>query len=162
MDLENEIWIDIPDYEGLYQLSNLGYVKSTRHGKERILKAGTDRHGYLYVILCKNGKTAYKSVHRLVYESFNGKTNLSVDHIVECNKTDNRLCNLQAITQRKNVSKYKMTLKKSSQYTGVCWNNKHKKWQASIRINGKPNNLGLFINEIDAAEAYQNKLKQIT
>jgi ribosomal protein L15E len=58
-----------------------------------------------------------------------------VDHIDNNIKTDNRLENLQLITQRENVSKdIKNT---SSKYIGVCWHKKAKKWRSSIQINGK-------------------------
>ena len=64
-----EIWKDIPSYEGLYQVSNLGRIKSfPRKGTRRtthILKAHPSKKGYLHVVLCNhNYKT--KSIHRLV------------------------------------------------------------------------------------------------
>ena len=65
-----EIWKDIKDYEGLYQVSNFGKVKSIKFGKERILKPVTDRHGYLLVSLWKNNKQKTYKVHRLVAEAF--------------------------------------------------------------------------------------------
>ena len=65
-----EIWKDIKDYEGHYQVSNLSRVKSIKFGKERILKPVTDRHGYLLVSLWKNNKQKTYKVHRLVAEAF--------------------------------------------------------------------------------------------
>ena len=65
-----EIWKDIKDYEGHYQVSNLSRVKSIKFGKERILKPVTDRHGYLIVGLWKNNKQKTYKVHRLVAEAF--------------------------------------------------------------------------------------------
>ena len=65
-----EIWKDIKDYEGHYQVSNLSRVKSIKFGKERILKPVTDRHGYLIVGLWKNNKQKIYKVHRLVAEAF--------------------------------------------------------------------------------------------
>ena len=107
-----ENWKDIKGYEGLYQVSNLGRVKRvgqkvmTARGfykqvKERILKQ-TDINGYLKVSLCKNGKSKSQLIHILVADAFlnnnnhNGKV---VDHINN-NRKDNRLLNLQVITQR--------------------------------------------------------------
>lgn len=76
-----ENWKDIPGYEGLYQVSDKGNVKSlerTRVGKcgctcvvkERILKPGKFKDGYLFVILCKNGENKMFTLHRLVALAF--------------------------------------------------------------------------------------------
>ena len=61
-----EAWQDIPGYEGLYQASTYGRIKSLpRKGTVgRILKAGKDDNGYLYVVLGKDGKNTYFSVTR--------------------------------------------------------------------------------------------------
>ena len=69
--MKKEIWKPIKGYEGLYQVSNFGRVKSLKFGKEKILKQSIDKKtGYLHVVLCKNEilKTYY--VHRLVAEAF--------------------------------------------------------------------------------------------
>ena len=76
-----EKWIDIAGYEGRYQVSNTGKVRSlarTRKGKfqsicpvkERILKQNTDKDGYKEVALCTDGKLKYFRVHRLVALAF--------------------------------------------------------------------------------------------
>lgn len=69
-----EIWKDIKGYEGLYQISNLGNVKSfPRNGtskKEKIRKPNTDRYGYHYITLYKNGKNKTFKIHRLVALAF--------------------------------------------------------------------------------------------
>ena len=68
--MKKELWKDIKDYEGHYQVSNLSRVKSIKFGKERILKPVIDRHGYLLVSLWKNNKQKTYKVHRLVAEAF--------------------------------------------------------------------------------------------
>ena len=68
--MKKEIWKDILGYEGLYQVSNFGRVKSTKFGKERILKLTKDKDGYLIVNLYKNNKSKTLKVHRLVAEVF--------------------------------------------------------------------------------------------
>ena len=109
---EKEIWKDIPEFEGLYQASNLGRVKSLERidarghrVKEKILKPTINHKGYYKVPLCKNSKVKKCSVHRLVYEAFNGQIpeGLQVNHINEI-KTDNRLENLNLMTCKENVN----------------------------------------------------------
>lgn len=69
-----EIWRDIKDYEGLYQVSNLGRVKSLGNGgthkTSRILKSAKNTWGYLRVQLWKNGKGKWCFVHRLAATAF--------------------------------------------------------------------------------------------
>ena len=107
-----EIWKDIPNYEGLYQASNLGRVKSLERidakghkRKEKILKTARDRYGYYQVGLCKNSIEKKYLVHRLVWIAFNGiiPEGLQVNHINEV-KTDNRLSNLNLMTAKENLN----------------------------------------------------------
>ena len=96
----------IYDYRGLYQVSNLGRVKSLnyrRTGQERILKVGYSSSGYLQVGLFKNGKRKHFLVHRLVAQAFvpNPKNLLCVDHINTISD-DNRVENLRWTTQKEN------------------------------------------------------------
>ena len=98
-----EIWRNIPNYEGLYQVSNLGRIKSFYGLKEKILKPSRDRYGYYQVFLYKNSIKKWYSVHRLVWEAFNGSIpeNMQVNHINEI-KSDNRLENLNLMTCKEN------------------------------------------------------------
>ena len=111
---EKEIWKDIPNYEGIYQASNLGRIKSLerfRKGqngslvtvKEKILKPRLSNKGYYQVALWKNSIPKRCLVHRLVWEAFNGTIpeGLQVNHINEI-KTDNRLENLNLMTPKEN------------------------------------------------------------
>lgn len=165
-----EIFRNIPGYEGLYQVSNFGRVKSLKkqvwmaynqcYGtrKERILKAGLNEKGYLHVILCNSIRKTIK-VHKLVAMAFLNHVpcgmKLVVDHL-DFNKTNNHLSNLKLITNRENSNK--KHLKSSSQYVGVHWGKHAQKWVSCITINGKNKHLGHFPNEKEASEAYQNKL----
>lgn len=67
---EDEIWCPIKGFEGLYEVSDKGRVKSLKFGKERILKTGRNQEGYLQVGLCKNCETKTYRVHRLVAQTF--------------------------------------------------------------------------------------------
>ena len=94
-----EIWKDIEGYENLYQVSNLGRVKSLGNGgsnsKERILKQ-LNKNGYFGVCLCKEGKTKCFDIHRLVASEFipNLDNLPMVNHKDEC-KANNRVDNLE-------------------------------------------------------------------
>lgn len=170
--MENEIWKDIPNYEGFYQVSNLGRVKSLKRtilGKkrktyveEKYIKQMSSPNKYLKVNLRKNGLKQF-AVHQLVAMAFlnhtpNGNT-LVVDHIND-NKIDNRLENIQVVTSRYNSCKTQGRY--SSKYKGVTWRKLSKRWIAQIRNNGKNIHLGIFKDEFEAHLAYEKALEEIT
>ena len=108
----SEEWRDIDGYEGRYQVSSMGRVKSLewtdslgRTVKERILKPNVVGRGYLRVVLYAGGKTRMFFVHRLVCEAFheNPGNKPQVNHVNE-DKTDNRACNLEWSTRRENIN----------------------------------------------------------
>ena len=160
-ELRKEIWKDIPGYDGLYQVSNLGRVKSLSYNgtkKEKILKAQSNTGTYLHV----NLKRKTIQVHQLVAMTFLGHIpcgyKLVVDHINDI-RTDNRVENLQIVTARFNTCKTRG--KYSSKYKGVSFEKRNSKWRARIEVNGRTINLGYFNCELSAHLSYQNKLKQI-
>ena len=158
-----EIWKDIKGYEGAYKVSDLGRVKSFKNKKERILKHGIDSNGYPNVGLCVNGVQKTKKIHKLMSIVFlnnisTSSERLVVDHI-DNNKQNNRIDNLQIITNRENASKDRVNC--SSKFTGVSWIKRDSKWAAHINIKGRSINLGHFKCELAAAKAYKDKLKTI-
>ncbi len=154
-----EIWKDVVDYEGLYQVSNKGRVRSFYkwHGTEnRILKEGSTDLNYKLVVLTKNKIPQTRFVHRLVMMAFVGKSELFVDHINN-NPSDNRLENLQYLTARQNNNKYRSETKagRSSKYLGVSWAKNMKKWCARIEIEKQHYTIGYFNSEEDASFEFQ-------
>jgi len=99
----NEEWRDIEGYEGLYQVSNYGRVRSFHRG-DSLLLLNTDRYGYPLAGLCKNGKRVSAKVHRLVAKAFIDNPNNSpcVNHKDE-NPLNNHIDNLEWCTQAYNI-----------------------------------------------------------
>lgn len=120
-----EIWKDIKDYEGLYQVSNLGRVKSLSNIKskrEKLLKLTLRTNGYYMVILYKNTKRAAKNVHRLVAETFipNPDNLPQVNHKDE-DKTNNCVGNLEWCDSKYNIN-YSMGKAVKCIETGIIYN----------------------------------------
>lgn len=102
-----EIWKDIAGYEGLYQVSNLGNVKSLNYnhtGKPKKLAFKRHKSGYLTVMLCKDGKNKNRSIQTLVANSFieNPDCKPCVNHI-DGNKENNTVGNLEWVTYSENT-----------------------------------------------------------
>lgn len=160
-----EVWKDVLDYEGDYEVSNIGDVKSLKYGREKILKPSFDSDGYPIVNLSKNNKSKVFKIHKLVAVAFlgnnqDGMTKKVVDHI-DFNKLNNQLSNLQLITTRENLSKDKFRGNYSSRLVGVHWSKNANKWRACIYTNGKQKHLGYFDSEIEASKAYQKALNKL-
>lgn len=96
-----EIWKDIPGYEGKYQISNKGNVKSLLSDKN--IKP-FNCNGYLKITLYDNGRKKHKFVHRLVADAFCEKKDAcnEVNHI-DYNRQNNDSSNLEWITHQGNV-----------------------------------------------------------
>jgi hypothetical protein len=113
-DLDREIWKYILDYEGDYQVSNVGRVKSLKFGKERILKQYKDGGSYFKVGLSKNGESRQKLVHRLVYETFKEKLEDGYDaHHINEDEEDNYFENLKSEKHSKHIENHRKNKKHS-------------------------------------------------
>ena len=96
-----EVWKDVPGYEGLYRVSNTGKVFGIK--RKNILAAAPNEKGYMYVVLCKNGKMKSKRVHKIVMLAFRGEANgLEINHI-DGDKKNNNLSNLEYCTHYENM-----------------------------------------------------------
>lgn len=123
-----EIYKDIEGYEGLYQVSNLGNVRSLdrivncknegkRIQKGRVLDAWVGSHGYYSVGLSKNGMVKTHLVHRLVAEAFiPNPDNLPYINHRDENKLNNTISNIEWCTPKYNIE-YSHVLKKSNEIT---------------------------------------------
>ena len=164
--MENELWIDIVGYKGLYQVSNKGRVKSLVRKfvpRDRILSDVPDGEGDYIVGLSKDGVQITRTIHQLVAESFlgfvrNGCT-MVVNHI-DFDRKNNNAKNLEIVSVRDNNNKKHMP--SSSKYTGVNLYKKTGRWRAGISINGKKTHIGYYATEIEASNAYQEKLTQLS
>ena len=124
-----EIWKDIPKYEGYYQASNLGRIKSLekKHGRnysrlkpECILSPAHDKNGYTYLRLSKKGKSKTFKVHRIILYTFKGESDKDINHKNGI-KDDNKLYNLEYCTQKENnIHAYKLGLKKPVYKKIIC------------------------------------------
>jgi len=153
VDLPNEIWKDIPNYEGYYQVSNLGRIKrlkriisacygSSKTIKDIIIKQELTKKGYLRASLFKNGIKEKRFVHRLVAQSFIGfEENKTINHKNGI-KFDNNIENLEWLTQSENCKHaYKNGLSKimrgaESHRFGKC-GSLHKHSKKVLRISGE-------------------------
>lgn len=168
-----ETFKEIKGYLGIYEVSNLGNVKSLSRyiengnggyfSKEKILKQTLNKvNGYLYVSLCKKSKPIKYYVHKVVAIVFlnnipDGTNKIVVDHL-DNNKLNNNLKNLNLTTNRLNGSRKQNT---TSEYTGVYFYAKINRYRARIRVNNKRIYLGQFKTEIEAHNAYKKALLTI-
>ena len=102
-----EVWKDVKNYEGLYQISNLGNVKRISSGKR--LKP-YNRKGYIRVALSKDDTTKHIDIHRLVAQAFipNPENKPEVNHI-DGDKSNNEVSNLEWCTRKENMNHAKNT-----------------------------------------------------
>ena len=170
--MKKEIFKDVKGFENEYKISNLGKIVSKKRvkiiggetkyfSKEIILKQNKNPQGYFCVTLSKNGKIKKFQVHQLVAICFLNHEICGYEKVIDHknnDKTDNRLENLQIISQRENASKNMS--RGSSDFIGVYWYSPNKKWTAKILINKKRYYLGLFKTENEANLFYQEALKE--
>lgn len=104
--MDTEIWLPVVGYEWLYEVSNLGRIKSLidNHWLPRVNIMKTSGDSYFRIALCKNGLHKTVSIHRLVAQAFipNPENKKCVNHISWI-KTDNRIKNLEWCTHSENA-----------------------------------------------------------
>jgi hypothetical protein len=178
--MEEEIWKDVPGYEGVYQASSFGKIRSmdreVPHGNgggRRSLKgitlktdANINGAGYMYATLSLNGVYKKLAVHQIIAMAFfghkpHGYKNV-VNHI-DGNRLNNHANNIEVVTTRENTTtKFKNRVAGiTSDYVGVCLDKDKGRWLASITVNGKQVHLGYHKEELDAHNSYQKALKAV-
>lgn len=163
--LRSEIWRPVVGWEGLYDVSNLGSVRSVdrwidfsdgrrRFYESRAMSPNLNGTGYLCVSLSKNNHCKTQQVHGLVGKAFIDPDYLGdLDHI-DMNKTNNRLSNLRKATRSQNNANSVKT-RGVSKYKGVhLGRGKVNPWSAKISVNCERFYLGGFSTQEEAAQAY--------
>ena len=168
-----EVWMPIPGYEGKYEVSNLGNVKSLKRKvtfkcgiryyikPETMQKPALSFNGYKCIKLCINRKYKSYKIHQLVAMAFLGHKpcghQIVIDHI-DNNKLNNNLENLRLVSHRENSSKE--TINKNG-FIGVRKVLNTERFIANIYINKKQVYLGTYDCPKKANEAYLLKLNEI-
>ena len=154
-----EVWKDIPDYKGIYQVSNLGRIKNLNYrgtNKIKYLKSNVKRKR---ATLCKNKickKTTIAVWMAITFLNFKPNRYIKVIDHIDNDPTNDCLYNLQILSHRENISK---DIKNKVGYIGVKKNGK--KWSAKILINKKRIYLGTFETAQEASKAYKKELNKI-
>lgn len=140
--MQNKIWIDIKNYEGIYKISNNGEIYSLLKNKN--LKPGDNGKGYLFVHLFKEGIKKSFYIHRLVAFAFinNSENKKQVNHI-DCDKSNNNVENLEWSTSFENMQ--------HASKNGKLYSSDYQKKQTSLANRGEKSHL-CKITEKEAME----------
>jgi hypothetical protein len=161
--LHVEQWKDIEGYDGLYQISSFGRIKSY-HISETFgcIRKGWVCKGYCYIRLHNNNIQKTFRIHRIVAISFtpNPENKPEVNHR-DLVGTHNCVWNLEWNTRRENETHYYITKKYSSKHIGVYWSEEKLKWVATVSHKGKSIYLGYYTKETEASNVYQKAIKEI-
>lgn len=180
----SEIWKDMVDFKGRYQVSNLGRIRSiqSNHGKyqEKILpqRIRSKTCNYAYVQMSVQNNAHHIAVHRAVAKAFidNPENKPQVNHI-DGNKHNNCVCNLEWVTASENhIHAFKMGLRNAdhviarqlgskigsaSKHHNVSWDSTRQKWKACLKDGGKMVFQKRFDCELEAAKYVNTKLDEL-
>jgi hypothetical protein len=177
--LNIETWASVQNLP--YSISTLGNVKRSadvpyKHKNKEFVKPYLNNKGYISINLYKNSKVHRYSIHRLIAIAFipNPNNFPEVNHI-DGNPLNNGIDNLEWCTHQHNMQhawdtglhknrhsnasvKRKIS---TSKYIGVSWSEQRKRWCVYVRFDNKRYGVGRFINELDAAIAHDNFIKEM-
>lgn len=164
--MEKEEWRDVVGFEGFYMVSNLGRVKSLdryvrtkgaalRLARGRVLHLYRDVAGYSVLTLFSGRRSERVYAHILVAAAFIGPRvgKKHIDHI-DRDKTNNKVSNLRYVSSSINALNSARCEHSSSRFVGVCFDKHANKWKATAYHSGRNYHLGNYVDEIDAARAY--------
>tara|TARA_R110000803_G_C11863615_1_gene307494 strand:+ start:29 stop:553 length:525 start_codon:yes stop_codon:yes gene_type:complete len=163
---QNEVFVNVPKYEGKYRISTIGYVKSG----DEVLTNKIDKHGCHWVYLTSRAGSRKKFfINRLMvmlFLNYNYKEmrNKIIVHI-DGDKNNNNINNLQLMTIKQKETKYSKALIKpkdspvKKKYIGVVA--MKSKWRVEVPVNGKRVHIGLYKTKEEAIEAYNLALKDL-
>ena len=163
--MQEEIWKSVVGYEGIYEISDFGNMRSVdRFGLDgrklqgRPLSPVLQSTGYFTFDLCGKKRMKPTGVHRIVAEAFMGRIpeKMVIDHL-DGNPQNNHVSNLEIVTVRENTVRGRGCQMSKSKYTGV--HQRGKNWAAFKSINGVRQYLGTYEKESDAHEAYMEGKK---
>jgi len=158
----DEIWSDVVGYEGTYEVSIYGRVRSLRNGKIRIMKPVITPKGYAMLILMKDKVKNPHVVHRLVAKAFVpnplGKPN--VDHI-DNNRSNNIVTNLRWATHSENNGNTHSWSEIGIKGVKAVNAQKGLRYVAAVTYAGKRYHLGTFDSSEEAQDAYKLKAKEL-
>lgn len=145
-------YFDIPNYNGIYKISANGKVLSLKRPTPVERKILTNKNGYLYVVLTKDGITKLELIHRLLYKTFveDIPDDLVIDHI-DRNPKNNNIKNLRLVTKSVNSQNSSKVINAK----GAFYDKRKNVWYSAISVNGKRMYLGTFRTEEDASNAYR-------
>nr|WP_297167569.1 NUMOD4 motif-containing HNH endonuclease [uncultured Dysgonomonas sp.] len=150
--MEQEIWKDVKGFEGLYQVSNFGKLKSFKKCSSGYILSNKNQFGdYLRYTLRKVDYKKTVLLHRLVYETFVGSipTKNEIDHI-DSNRQNNKLSNLQCLDKKRHVAK---TIEHNPDcIQGMISRNKHEQ-DGIIQLSLTGRFISMFSNAREASKA---------
>lgn len=176
--LNTEIWKEIPELP--YEISNIGNVRRNANAKYKYknklyVKPYINNKGYFCYNLYKEGQVYKRQAHRLVASAFiENPSNLPEVNHIDGNPKNNNVSNLEWCTHQYNMQhSWDTGLHKNyhvcagvkrkgstSQYHGVSWSNARQRWCVYVGFNKKHYAIGRFKTEIEAAQAYDNFIKE--
>lgn len=158
----DEIWSDVVGYEGMYEVSIYGRVRSLRFNKIRIMKPVINPQGYAMLILMKDKSTNPHVVHRLVAKAFvpNPLMKKNVDHI-DNNRSNNIVTNLRWATNSENSANTSRWSPIGIKGVKAVESKKGLRYVATVSWEGKHHHLGTFDSAEEAQEAYKLKAKEL-
>lgn len=177
LNIVNEEWKPIQEFDGRYEVSNLGRIRSQNYNRKGVILTQRPhyKNGYMqchfsyHDPISERCVTTTRDVHRIVAETFipNPENKPCVNHI-DFNRQNNIVTNLEWVTYKENIWHSKLAgryddmnhatwlgikISTKSKYRYVYWDTNREKWKASLKVDAKTYNVGRYDSEEEAARA---------